>query len=109
KLEGTLTARDALAKLLADTGLSYEYLNEHTVAVRAAKHGAALVEPQAQRPTTMRLAQTTVSDPLDTAGSRRPMVPTEPNIVSLDEILVTGTRIRGVEASPSPVYSFERE
>lgn len=34
---GEFTARDALDKLLANTGLRFEYLNERTVAVRAAK------------------------------------------------------------------------
>lgn len=110
KLEGTLTARDALRKLLADSGLAYEYLNEHTVAVRTAKHGAGLNEPETRRPATLKLAQAPGPRPQDTTGDSRPATaPAEPTIVSLDEILVTGTRIRGVEESASAVYTFDRE
>ncbi len=49
-LAGTFTADDALARLLSNTGLRYEYLDERTIAIRALKSGPETTSDAASLP-----------------------------------------------------------
>jgi iron complex outermembrane recepter protein len=80
-VSGELTTDDALTQLLRDTGLTFRRLDENTV-------------------TIVRLAQATGGPETSTN------LPTRDE---LEEIIVTGSHIRGVQASASPVLRFDRQ
>lgn len=56
-LAGTYSVQEALERLLANTGLRYEFLNERTVAVRAGVRDAEQISREAQKGGPLRLAQ----------------------------------------------------
>jgi len=106
QITGTLTPQAALSQLLANTDLEYEFINPKTVAIRPT-HGAR------QPPGYSSLAQANVSDATArasggeksgdigrTANERAPVV---------EEVVVTGTHIRGVPLEHSPVKIYTRE
>jgi outer membrane cobalamin receptor len=82
---GELTTEDALTQLLQGTHLTYRRLDETTMTIVPA--AARTSEPIAQ----------------DTSASQ-----SSPSRQDVEEILVTGTHIRGVEFSASPVLTFDR-
>lgn len=57
RLAGTYSAKEALERLLANTGLRYEFLNERTVAVRAGTPQAQGASRKAGEGSSLRLAQ----------------------------------------------------
>lgn len=84
RLEGEYTADAALKQLLEGTGLVYEYVNPHTIAIRdkapAIKPTASLLSAE-----SIRLAQSDSAVP-DTA------VPRPEAGMALDEVIVTATK-----------------
>ncbi len=104
RVDGTLTPEVALERLLANTGLRYEFINERTVTIRSAKRGEGGSKPTADASWsgTMRLAQA------DAARADNSSAPTgaqatedKPNNADsadnthssrLDEIIVTATK-----------------
>lgn len=117
-LEGTFSADVALGRLLANTALGYEFINPRTVAIRL-KSGESVKnkEPTAlagNDSATLRLAQAETAAP----GSET----TDPNAASpekgapseglgeltLEEVVVTGTHIRGVAPPGSPLKVYSR-
>ncbi len=109
-LRGEFTPRTALAALLDDTGLTYTAIGKDSVAVATDERGASdsknLVSPtpvlmaQNQRQT---LQASTTDDPV--AESEEADKEPRP----LDEIIVTGTHIRGIAPESSPILSFDRD
>jgi len=82
---GELTTEDALTQLLQGTGLKYRRLDETTI--------------------TIVPAATTTGQ---TLGQDTSAPESEPARDEVEEILVTGTHIRGIEFSASPVIAFDR-
>jgi outer membrane receptor protein involved in Fe transport len=107
RVVGTLPAAEALKKLLNDSGLRFEFINARTVAVRDSKTGegpAKKVTSAAHeaRGGPVLLAQASSenkSAPEQQAGSAE---------AGLQEVVVTGTHIRGASASASPLIQFNR-
>jgi outer membrane receptor protein involved in Fe transport len=98
KVEGTFTVQDALGRLLENSGLEFEYLNERTVAVRpkAAVQGKAAASEIYGEERTVRVAQ--VDLPASQAG---------PNDAVLEEIVVTAQkRVERLQDVPVPVTSI---
>ena len=79
---------EALAQLLAGTGLTYRKLDERTVTIQlaAAQDGAPA---------------TSISTRQNTAASL-------PQAVMIEELVVTGTQIRGIENNTAPVIVLSR-
>ena len=97
RIEGALTAQAALERLLANTGLSYEYLDARTVAVRPARLISQSVpgtEAAATGTQAFRLAQAAESGTVAPTGAAE-QAPTG----QVEEVLVQGVRFHGDEAS----------
>lgn len=96
-LSGRYTADEALKALLEPAGLKAEYLDSRTVAVRRASEANRHTTRAAQDPSVIRLAQNPQT------GEERDSAKEADTV---DEILVTGTRIRGA-ATTSPVLVLD--
>lgn len=118
-LKGQASADAALSELLAGTGLAARYVDEKTIVVESAdksreplrKENAGSRSSQqspgaangAEGPARIRLAQA------QTAGSRESSgVSARRNVIELEEIVVTGTHIRGIENATAPVTVLSR-
>jgi iron complex outermembrane recepter protein len=103
-LSGSYTAEEALKKLLEPAGLKADYLDNKTVAIRLATSTALSREGRGSEGDldagTLRLAQNTGTS--DTTPNEEPKE-------SLQEVVVTGTHIRGVTPVGSPVFVYDRE
>src|ERR1700722_5794989 len=94
RIAGELSAQEALDRLLVNTGLKYEFINKHTVRISAARPLSSTPPPDSQS----RLAQ---ADSPSGHATDNTNVPTSPSATAeldktnLEEIVVTGTHIRG--------------
>lgn len=122
-LKGTFTSQAALEKLLAGTDLTFQYLNDRIVAVsRKGKESGGASQPRV----TNAASQTTnaasyqgigwtkvaISDSKAQIASTTTDASSQQGAekkIALEEVIVTGSHIRGVEVSASPVYRFDRE
>lgn len=102
------TPEDALKRVLEGTGLTPLYVDAHTVTIlsedeaRAAR-AAAQKQEGTDRPFGRAQADATRSGP----PPLNP--PIRPGKFEIEEILVTGTHIRGATAAASPTLSIQRE
>ena len=110
--EPDLSYQATLDQLLSSTDLEYEFLNDNTVTLQAVAEeggdsdsGNASPAPIPMVRATASQAQTTVSQSDENAREAQE----EESIVPLEEIIVTGTNIRGVENPTTPVLTFDRE
>ena len=129
------TAEEALKALLNGTGLTYRYLDEKTVTIAPVSESASAKDRNVQTSissgradngadfmrTSAASAMGHSSDPVRVAQTEPPHsrtatgkedesnagAPGEP--VVLDEVVVTGSHIRGVKNLSSPVITFERD
>lgn len=101
---------DALRQLLAGTGLTFRFIDERTVTVipkdpRGAERTEADRSDLKSRPASdVRLARADVSRP------QGPAVPVQQDqqAQQLEEIIVTGSHIRGSSPDSSPLISYDR-
>ncbi|MGH8177870.1 MAG: TonB-dependent receptor domain-containing protein [Steroidobacter sp.] len=98
-VSGELTDEDALRQLLKGTGLTWRRLDENTITIIPL---AAQTSSRAVAQTDLRLAQGSQAAADDAAELT-------PRRTELEEIVVTGSHIRGVQASASPLLRFDRE
>ena len=107
RIAGELSAQEALDRLLVNTGLRYEFINKHTVRISAARPLSSIAAPDPQ----IRLAQANSPSSQHTDDTN---VPTSPSSTSeldktnLEEIVVTGTHIRGATDLASAVLVYTR-
>lgn len=116
-LKGEYTAAQALHTLLADTGLSYTFLDESSVSVQPDVEEAS--EPSGNsRPMPSPVLMAQVSMTNDASGGQRDKESEDRQEAALseadkdpdlEEIIVTGTHIRGANVGASPVIVFDRE
>lgn len=112
---GELRSLDALEAILENTGLVFQQIDSETVAILkpgtspGATGGALGIER-----TNFRLAQ--VDSRSEHQENNRNQGATEssdaessPEKIELEEVIITGTRIRGVEHIAAPSFSFTRE
>lgn len=114
------TPDEILDELLASTGLEYEYVNDRTIAIAASvvigvddQRGDSDSKNVSAAPILMAQNQTrpvrmTVSNRNDN-GSNRDDADNNVGTMPLEEIIVVGTNIRGVENPTVPVLTFDRE
>ena len=109
----------ALDLMLAETGLTYSFINDTTIVILAAdglydgyKGGASDLKNLTPTPVLMAQNQTSQSRTTRSDSEERD----EPDYqvtngedARLEEIVVTGTHIRGIAPESSPVLVFDRE
>jgi len=109
-INGTLPANTALGTLLRGSGLSYQS-KDNTVTVTPAATGVAAEQP-------FRLADAQQSDKDSSAGQEGPQVPApkqgksddgKRDRVTLEEVVVTGTHIRGESNTTAPLQVITKE
>lgn len=119
---GELTPDEALKKLLSGTGLTYRYLDKSTITVfpttnevKTSDTGAGVVRgpihlaqadaPQAAAASTQSEGKEEGSDKEDHPDSQKKQDEQMP----VEEVVVTGSHIRGAGPGASPVIVFDRE
>lgn len=106
-LKTKASAEQALSQLLEGTGLTYRHLDDKTVTIQLAS-ADPLATTSASYGTgngRIRLAQAETGNG---AGQRMRMIEGKP-LIDIEEIIVTGTNIRGIENSTAPVIVLSRE
>jgi iron complex outermembrane receptor protein len=106
-VSGDLTNDEALAKILRDTGLSYQKIDNNTVAIKPAPTPpAAPIAADAHR-TLWRSAQEDSGVGTNGPGTGEP--PRNESRTVLEEVVVTGSHIRGVRNDTAPVLILGRD
>lgn len=107
-LSGELVNRTALDNLLAGSGLAYESIDDRTIAVskEEATEPAGKSQPA---PGPVLIAQNQASAAQTNTNQQTSSDDGEDRPIPLEEIIVTGTNIRGVTNPASPVITFDRE
>lgn len=122
RIQGRLTPQAALDRLLANTSLTYAWLNDRTVAIRervlatevsaAGQAGAtaSVQQLQQQRGEEILATNDSSSDKQASALSRGGTPRESGNgVEELEEVVVTGTHIRGDTATASPLTLITRK
>ena len=111
---GDLTHQEALVELLDNTGLEYRFVNDETVAIGVSDEGGdsdsknlsptpVLMTYHHSSETQTRTSAET-SNALESAESQ-----TGGPVMQLEEIIVTGTNIRGVQNPTVQILQFDRD
>jgi outer membrane receptor protein involved in Fe transport len=107
---GELTVDEALTRLLAGTGLTYKFLDEKTITIVAALPAPHSTGDEQKQPPASGTSITTDQEYATGGGSAaKESVPSAPRNaarpVDLEEVVVTGTHIRGAKAT-APVLTL---
>jgi iron complex outermembrane receptor protein len=92
---GDYEPREAMEIMLKGSGLRFDFVNERTIAVSAAKAGV--------------LTPSSFSTASDESAVTGPTLPGPEPVFKLDEIVVTGTHIRGEVPVGSQLITIDRE
>ena len=108
---GEKTAREALELLLQGTGLKYRAISEDAVAIESVN--AAAIQPISSTWHAMgvRVAQADGGSVVRNAASGEDNAvesPASMSMVELEELVVTGTNIRGAKELPTPTLTITR-
>ena len=129
---GELTRDEALARILADTGLTFRYLNENTVTIEpvGVNRNAGSAPTQSSEPagalerssslwSRLRLAQSDTPSASQVDAQKAPSKgegqsederPAQrQKLIELEEVIVTGSRIRGAQPAGSELLTFSRD
>ena len=105
------TPDEALIHLLADTGLKHRFINARTIAIQSVAEEAENPAPGKARPASspVLMAQNQTSVPSQSTQTSRTSTEDEETKAParLEEIVVTGSRIRGAD-SASPIVTIDR-
>ncbi|PCI53371.1 MAG: hypothetical protein COB36_13110 [Alphaproteobacteria bacterium] len=116
--EGTFSASQAATRLLADAGIAYRIDANGTLlvgkayvrkSVAAEKTVADKVGTKDAKPARFQLAQVVQEETGDIIEAKDQVVETPQQPEKPDEIIVTGTNIRGVGPVGSQVFTYDRE
>ncbi len=108
-VSGDYEAPAALRRMLADTDLVFDFVNERTLAITLAtpeNGGSAMAEAPSKATGRTRSAQMR-NGMRDRAGSSDLAV--DPKTPEMQAVLVTGTHVRGEQPIGDPLISFDRE
>ncbi len=108
-IKGAFAPEEVLGHLLRNSGLAFRVARGNTIVVTA--EGTSAI---ASRAGAFRVAQASVSEASDDAKvaaskAQNSSEIAEPKKQSVEEIVVTGSHIRGIQNSSSPVISFDRK
>jgi iron complex outermembrane receptor protein len=108
-LKTTASAEQALSQVLEGTGLTYRHLDDKTVTIQLASTDPMATTSGGYRMEggRIRLAQATTSEPSTGEGRGRTLEGR--SLIDIEEIIVTGTNIRGIENNTAPVMVLSRE
>lgn len=108
-LKTRATTEEALSKVLEGTGLIYRQLDDKTVTIQlASTDPASVTSANTASDGRIRLAQ--AGGAPTPRPQTRPVPETGlPSVMLLEEIIVTGTNIRGIENNTAPVTVLSRE
>ncbi len=113
-LKAELTVDGALMRVLAGTGLRPQHLDDHTIviaAIDASASNSAEIKPLPMRVSALAEVDDQTTPPLaeamDDSTEKSSQPTTRKN--DLEEIVVTGTHIRGVTDSASPIQVYTRD
>jgi outer membrane receptor protein involved in Fe transport len=110
RVEGRLTAREALEKLLAGTGLEFEFLNEMGVAVRGGKTDARHETSSVAGDASVRLSQEAGGATQETERQEIPKSAGNTEAGKLEEIVVTAQkRVERLQDVPVPVTAVSAD
>lgn len=109
-LKTRATTEEALSKVLEGTGLTYRQLDDKTVTIQLAstEPAAATSSMHGSSNDRIRLVQADTQSPSASRPEEAP-TPGVPSMFLLEEIIVTGTNIRGIENNTAPVTVLSRE
>lgn len=108
-LKTTASAEQALSQVLEGTGLTYRHLDDKTVTIQLASTDPLATTSGAYRMQggRIRLAQATM-EPAE--GQQRPGRTIEGRpLIEIEEIIVTGTNIRGIQNNTAPLTVLSKE
>jgi iron complex outermembrane recepter protein len=110
-ISGEFEASDALKRMLVDTGLVFDFVNDRTLAVtlgtRDSPSGSAVATgPATAAPARARAAETQTVN-REQAGTADPAA--DSKNPELEEVRITGTNVRGAEPIGEHVISLDRE
>jgi iron complex outermembrane receptor protein len=119
RVAGTLRAEQALRMLLAGSGLTYSFVDARTVAIRregearakriAWASGETFQATDFERESVVRLAASSSDQPHGKRDAPQEEKERAPATVELEEVVVTGSRLRAVEGvQPVNIYTRER-
>jgi iron complex outermembrane recepter protein len=108
-LKANLTVDAALMRVLVGTGLRPKHLDDHTIVIASGEASADLphVLKLADSSTNPMVAQTdtTVPHAATNSESEAGRIPSD----NLEEIIVTGTHIRGIDNKTNPIIIIDRD
>jgi outer membrane receptor protein involved in Fe transport len=113
-LKADLTVDGALTRVLVGTGLRPKRVDDHTILIAKAESLRAVAPTEVKRSSIKALG----AEPFDQLNAPRSEAAGDPTDDTpplnerkkeLEEIIVTGTNIRGVTNSASPIQTFTRE
>lgn len=100
---------EALARLLEGTGLTYRHLDDRTVTIQPLAAGEDTASPTGalagRSDGRMRMAQ---AEAQKMAPAQRDSVLAGRQLIDIEEIVVTGTNIRGIENNTAPLIVLNR-
>ncbi|WP_153067123.1 TonB-dependent receptor [Steroidobacter cummioxidans] len=101
------TTEQALKQVLEGTGLTYRHLDDKTVTIQLASANAAATTSASYGASNgrIRLAQAEMGE---SSGMRRGRLVEGRPLEDIEEIIVTGTNIRGIENNTAPVTVLSR-
>ena len=107
-LKTRATTEEALLKVLEGTGLTYRQLDDKTVTIQlASTDPAAATSSNYSSNGRIRLAQAEIGS-ATMAPRPAPETRMPPSVMLLEEIIVTGTNIRGIENNTAPITVLSR-
>lgn len=110
KVSGTYAPTAALDLLLADTGLDYRVNELDTVLVGVAAEQRGVSDSKNLSPAPILMAQNQTFTSQTASSQQSPWSEDESDApLVMDEVIVTGTNIRGVQNPTTPVVSFDRQ
>ena len=111
-ISGEMTPNEALQTLLADTGLVFETTSSDVILIRTARWEASVTGRNSLQTVQLQDAAPRQIESVDERGDEGSSAVSEAEgdvFQQLEEIVVTGTNIRGVENPTVPVLQFDRE
>ena len=111
-IAGEMTADEALQTLLADTGLTFETTTSDVILIRTAQWDSSVTGRNSLQTVRFQDVAPRQIESVDEKDDDGGFVVSEDEgdvFQQLEEIIVTGTNIRGTENPTAPVLSFDRQ
>ena len=110
-VSGEYEASAALRQMLADTGLTFDFVNDRTLAVTLVNHDDGAGSTMAAAPSAVRRSRplSAESQSVERNGPGSVDPSSDPKSPELEEVRITGTLLRGEEPVGEHVISLDRD